>query len=177
MKLETERLILRPLEESDAHDLYPIISDPDVTDNLLIPYPFPEEHMIRWIRSRREALVAKERYMLAVVLKETGRVMGVCGLVGVSWKHINAELIYWIGKQYWGKGYMPEAARELVRFGFEDLNFERIAVGCFTRNTASARVIEKLGFKYEGCARHEFLKEGEFLDAYHYAILRADYDP
>jgi RimJ/RimL family protein N-acetyltransferase len=101
MRLETARLILRPLEESDAADLYPIISDPDVTDNLLIPYPFPEEHMIPWIQARREALEAKERYILSIVLKDTGRAIGVCGLVGVSWKHMNAELVYWLGKQYW----------------------------------------------------------------------------
>ena len=176
MNLETERLILRGLNDSDADDLYPIISDPEVTNNLLIPHPFPRERMLPWIRDRREAMVAKERYALAIVLKETGRVIGVCALIGVSWKNLNAELVYWLGKQYWGKGYMPEAAGRLIRFGFEELGLERISVGCFTRNKASARVIEKLGFKYEGRARHEFRKNDEFLDVYHYGMLRGEWE-
>lgn len=176
MKLETQRLILRGLEESDAIDLYPIINDPEVSNNLLVPHPFPKSRMLPWIRERREALRNRERYMLAVVPREVGKAIGVCGLIGISWEHKNGELIYWIGKPYWGKGYTTEAARELVRFGFEDLGFERISVGCFTRNKASSRVIEKLGFKYEGCFRHEFLKEDEFLDVYHYAMLRAEYE-
>lgn len=175
MRLETERLILRPPDDRDADDLYPIISDPEVTNNLLIPYPFPEERMLPWIRDRREALRARERYTLVVVLKETGRVIGICGLIGCSWKHLNAELIYWLGKQYWGKGYMPEAAGRIVRFGFEELGLERISVGCFTRNEASRRVIEKLGFTYEGCARHEYRKDGEYQDVYHFGMLREEH--
>ncbi len=64
----------------------------------------------------------------------------------------------------------------MIRFGFEELGLERISVGCFARNKASARVIEKLGFKYEGCARHEFLKDGEFLDELQFGMIREDYD-
>lgn len=175
MKLETERLILRPLKDSDAADLYPIINDPEVSNNLLVPHPFPKSRMLPWIRERREALLNKERYMLAVVPREIGKAIGICGLIGISWEHMNGEMIYWIGKPHWGKGYITEAGRELLRFGFEDLGFERISVGCFTRNKASSRVIEKLGFAFEGCFRHEFQKDGEFLDVLHYGMLRADY--
>jgi len=175
IRLDTDRLILRPLNDRDADDLYPIISDPEVTNNLLIPYPFPEERMLPWIRDRREALRAKERYILTIVLKETGKAIGVCGLVGVSWEHMNAELVYWLGKEHWGKGYTTEAASELIRFGFQDLGFERIAVGCFSRNKASVRVIEKLGFKYEGLTRHEFIKNGEYQDVRHFGMLREEF--
>ncbi len=175
MRLETDRLILRQPDDRDAGDLYPIFNDPEVTSNLLIPYPFPEERMLPWIRERREALKAKERYTLAIILKETGRVIGICALIGVSWKNMNAELVYWLGKPHWGKGYMPEAAGRIIRFGFEDLGLERISVGCFTRNEASRRVIEKLGFKCEGRTRHEFRKDGEYLDAYHFGMLREEY--
>lgn len=175
MRLETERLELRMLDDRDADDLYPILSDYEVTRNLLVPHPFPRDRMLDWIRDRREAMKARERYIVAIELRETGRVIGVCGFVGVSWKDMHGELIYWLGKQHWGKGYMPEAARRFVQFGFEELEFERIAVGCFTRNEASRRVIEKLGFTYEGRTRHEFLKDGEYQDVYHFGMLREEY--
>ena len=176
MRLETERLILRPVEESDAPDLFSIMNDPGVTANLLISPPFPEDRVIAWIRSRREAWEKKERLAAAVVLKESGELIGTCSLMNVCWEHMNAELIYWLGKEFWGKGYMTEAVRRMVQFGFEELGLERISVGCFARNKASARVIEKLGFKYEGCARNRFLKDGEFLDELQFGMIREDYD-
>jgi len=175
MQLETERLILRPVEESDASALFAIMNDPEVTANLLMSPHLPEDQVIAWIRSRREAWEKKERFAAAVVLKETGELIGTCSLMNVSWEHMNAELLYWLGKPYWGKGYITEAAWGMIRFGFEELGLERISVGCFARNKASARVIEKLGFKYEGCARHKFKKNDEFVDELRFGMIRPDY--
>lgn len=175
MRLETERLILRPVELDDAPALFAIMNDPDVTANLLLPHPYPEEKILPWIESNREALQQRERFVTAVVLKDTGELIGVCAFYRVSWEHMKAELIYWLGKAFWGKGYMTEAAQRMLKFGFEELGLERISVGCFARNKASARVIEKLRFKYEGCARHEFRKDGEFLDELRFGMIREDY--
>ncbi len=174
MKLETERLILRPVEDGDAHDVYLMRSDPDVTHNLLSGMQSDEE-ALAWVDRCRKALEDREMYPMAVALKEDGRVIGACCLLRVSWDHMNAELVYWLGKEFWGRGYMPEAAARLVKFGFEELGLERIAVGCFARNKASARVIEKLGFTYEGCARHRFRKDGEFLDELQFGMLREEF--
>jgi [ribosomal protein S5]-alanine N-acetyltransferase len=175
MRLETERLILRAVEEDDAPDLFPIMNDPEVTENLLLPHPYPEERVTQWIISGREALQRAERYEIAVVPKDTGRAIGVCSLYRVSWEHMSAELVYWIGKEYWGKGYITEAARRMLEFGFKELGLERICVGCFARNTASERVIEKLGFKPEGLARGEFKKGDQRFDALHFGMLREDF--
>ena len=174
MQLETERLILRPVEEEDAHAVYLMRSDPDVTFNLLSGMRTVEE-AVSWVTRCRKALECKEGYQMAITLKEDGRMIGVCSLLRVSWDHLNAELVYWIGKEFWGKGYMTEAAGRLIKFGFEDLGLERIGVGCFARNKASARVIEKLGFRYEGLARHQFRKDGEFLDELRFSMLREDF--
>jgi len=175
MKLETERLILRPVEESDALDLCPIMNDPEVTQNLLLPHPYTEERAILWIRNAREALERRERYEMAVVPKDVGRAIGICSLYRVSWEHLSAEIVYWIGKDHWGKGYVTEAARRMLEYAFAELGLERICVGCFTRNKASERVIEKLGFQYEGIARGEFKKGDERFDTLHFAMLREDY--
>ena len=176
MKLETERLILRAVEVDDAPDLFPIMNDPEVTATLLLPYPYPEERVIQWIVSAGEAHQHAERYEIAVVPKDVGRTVGVCSLYRVSWEHLSGELVYWIGKEYWGKGYMTEAARRVLQFGFVDLGLERICIGCFTQNAASRRVIEKLGFQYEGLARGEFKKGEERFDTLHFAILREEFE-
>ena len=175
MRLETERLILRPMEEGDAPALFTIMNDPDVTHNLLLPHPFPEDQVLAWITKRREAWEKRVLFAAAIILKETGELIGTCSLTDVSWDHLRAKLIYWLGKPYWGRGYMTEAAGRMMKFGFEELGLERISVGCFARSKASARVIEKLGFKYEGCLRHEFLKDGEFQDELRFGMIREEY--
>ena len=175
MRLETERLVLRPFEESDAPAILAIMNDPEVTYNLLISPTFSEEDVAESIKKRNAAIENRERYALAVVLKETDLPIGACTIMNVSWDHLHAELVYYLGKPYWGKGYMTEAARRMIQFGFEGLGLERISVGCFARNKASAHVIEKLGFKYEGCHRHKFLKDGEFQDELSFGMIRADY--
>ena len=157
-------------------DLLPIMNDPDVTANLLISPTFSLEDIAESIRNRIAAIEARERYALAIVLKETGVLIGTCSLIGVSWEHKHAEIVYYLGKAFWGKGYMTEAAGRLIQFGFEELGMERISVGCFARNKASARIIEKLGFTFEGLARHAYKKDGEFLDELRFGMIRSDYD-
>jgi len=175
MRLETERLILRPFEDADAPAMLSIMNDPEVMHNLLSSPTFSEEDIAESIRRRKAAIEAKERYSLAVILKETGALMGACSLIEVSWEHMHAELVYYIGQEFWGKGYMTEAARRTIQFGFEELGLERISVGCFARNKASARIIEKLGFQSEGVARHAYRKDGEFLDELRFGMIRSDY--
>ncbi len=174
MQLKTDRLILRPLEEKDAADLFPVMNDPDVTANLLLPHPYPAEKVSAWIRSCHAAYEVCERYDLAVVRKDTGQVIGVCSLCKVSWEHLSAELVYWIGKPHWGQGFITEAARKVLEYGFLELGLERVCVGCFACNTASRRVIEKLGFIYEGTARGEYKKLGVRYDTLHFGMLRED---
>ena len=173
MKLETDRLILRPFEKSDA-PLVCALRSPEVTYNLLSDTQ-SEDEAASWVSKARKSVSKKQGYPMAVILKEDGRLMGLCGLFRVSWEHMQAELIYWLGKEFWGKGYMTEAARRMVQFGFEELGLERISAGCFVRNKASARIIEKLGFPFEGLDRHAYTKDGEFLDELRFGMLREDF--
>ncbi len=176
MLLETERLILRPIEETDVPALFPLINDADVARNLMrVPYPYPEEQYAPWIRKAREAMERKEQYDMAVVLKETGLPIGAIGFHDVVWSHMRAEMGYWFGKPYWGNGYATEAAMGMLQFGFDELGLERIHAYSFTRNKASANVLRKIGMTYEGSARHAFRKNGEFLDIFLFGIIREEF--
>lgn len=145
-RLETERLILRPWEESDAEECYKYAKDPGVGPAAGWPVHTSVENSRQIIH---DVLMAPETY--AIVLKETGLPVGSIGLHrnDLAKKDDEAELGYWIGVPYWGQGLVPEASRELLRHAFEDLNLKRIWCGYYDGNEKSKRVQEKLGFNYQ----------------------------
>jgi len=174
--LETERLLLRRLELSDAPLMNDYLRDREIAANtLLIPYPYPNGAAEEWIQHAHQSYDSGDSYQFAIVLKNTGQMIGVIGL-GLRTEHRRGELGYWIGKPYWNHGYATEAARRVIAFGFEVLGLNRIHAIYFTRNPASARVMQKIGMSYEGNLRGHYFKWGEFLDAGLYSILREDYE-
>lgn len=176
--LETERLVMRLIEEGDGVYLYPLINDADVAHNLInVPHPYPEHEYACWIRDVTCGAGRRDRLELVIILKETGLPIGCCSLTDINWKHRRAETGYWLGREYWGQGYMTEALCRLIRHGFEDLGLERIYAYCLTRNTASARVMRKAGMRYEGRARHAVKKGDEYLDVLLYGIVKRDVRP
>ena len=148
MVLETERLILRPWEESDAEELYKYASNPKVGPIAGWPVHTSVENSREIIKG---VLSAPDTY--AVVLKETLQPVGSIGLMTGKTSNLRlpdteGEIGYWIGVPYWGQGLIPEAVRELMRYSFEDKNLEKLWCGYFDGNTKSKRVQEKCGFKY-----------------------------
>ena len=154
MILETERLILRPWEESDAEELYKYASHPDVGPIAGWPVHTSVGNSRDIIKT---VLSAPETY--ATVLKETGKPVGSIGLMigkasNIGLPETEAEIGFWIGVPYWGRGLIPEAVSELLRYGFEELRFDRIWCGYFEGNMRSGRVQEKCGFKYHHTAEN-----------------------
>lgn len=148
MNLETKRLILRPWQESDAEELYKYASHPDVGPMAGWPVHTSVENTREIIRG-----VLSMPGTYAVILKETGLPVGSVGIsagtaAGSDMPETEREIGYWIGVPYWGQGLIPEAARELMRYGFEDLKLNRIWCQYFDGNIKSKRVQEKCGFKY-----------------------------
>ena len=148
MILETERLILRPWEETDAESLYEYAKDDRVGPITGWPAHTSVEMSREVIQT---VLSAPEIY--AVCLKEDNRAIGSIGLMIGSRSNIGlpdteAEIGYWIGVPFWGRGLIPEAAREIIRRAFADLHLETLWCGYFDGNEKSRRVQEKCGFVY-----------------------------
>ena len=143
--LHTERLILRPWDETDAEECYKYARDPRVGPAAGWPAHGDPDRSRQIIR---DILAVPESY--AIVLKETGRLIGSIGLnkTAIAPRDDEAELGYWLGVPYWGRGIMPEAAREVLRHAFEDLELARVWCGYYDGNEKSRRVQEKLGFRY-----------------------------
>ena len=148
MRLETERLILRPWLSSDAESLYKYAKDPEVGPIAGWPPHTSVENSREIIKN---VLSADETY--AVCLKEDNKAIGSIGLMignagNLDLTDTEGEIGYWIGVPFWGKGYIPESAKELIRHGFEDLKLEKIWCGYIDGNIKSKRVQEKCGFTY-----------------------------
>ena len=148
MILHTDRLILRSWKEKDAEDLYKYASHPEVGPIAGWPVHTSVENSREVIR---DVLSAPDTY--AMVLKETGHPVGSIGLMVGEASNLRVpdnegEIGYWIGVPYWGQGLVPEAVREIMRYGFEELKLEKMWCGYFDGNEKSKRVQEKCGFRY-----------------------------
>jgi len=145
MILQTKRLILRPWREEDAEALYTYARDPEVGP----PAGWKPHTSVENSREIiRNILSAPETY--AVCHRETGNPIGSVGLhrSDLAEREDEYELGYWIGRPFWGRGLIPEASRELLRYAFEELHVNRIWCGHYDGNVKSRRVQEKLGFVY-----------------------------
>jgi L-fuculose-phosphate aldolase len=171
--LRTDRLVLRPFEAADAPAVRRLAGAREVADNTLtIPHPYPEGEAEAWIAGHPDAFRNGDLVIFAITTAGEGLV-GAVGLMLERETGIG-ELGYWIGVPYWGRGYATEAARAVVRYGFETLALNRIAARAFCRNPASSRVLRKIGMSHEGTQRKSLPKCGELLDTELYAILRED---
>jgi RimJ/RimL family protein N-acetyltransferase len=174
--LTTERLILRPYSLSDAKELQRLIGDRDVSDTLLlVPYPYLDGMAEEWIDKQSSEYQEGKSVQFAITDRNKRFLMGTIGLNNIIQEYQRAELGYWIGKPYWGKGYCTEAASSVLRWGFEVLGLNRISATHMTSNPRSGRVMEKIGMKHEGHMRQYGKKWDKYEDGEMWAILRGDY--
>ena len=148
MILTTERLVLRPWTEADAESLFEYAKDPDVGPIAGWPSHKSVEESLNVIRN---VFSGKECY--AICEKGNDKAIGAIelklnGHTDMTERDDECELGYWLGKPFWGRGYVPEAGRELIRRGFEELGMTTIWCGYYDGNMKSKRVQEKLGFSY-----------------------------
>jgi ribosomal-protein-alanine N-acetyltransferase len=169
--ISTPRLVLRRFRMDDAPLVQKLAGAPEIARNtLLIPYPYPDGEAERWIATHDSAMERGD-HAFAITLDDA-----LVGAIGLNAKldHDRAEIGYWIGLPYWGRGYATEAARAIVKHGFEKLGLHRMYAMHFTRNPASGRVLQKIGMRHEGSLRHHLKKDGEYIDVEMYGILRDD---
>lgn len=171
--LETERLVLRKFYLCDVDDVYKYASNPKVGPNAgWEPHRNKEETLaiiLEFIRSKE---------VWAIVHKESNKVIGSIGLHRDGKRALkNAKMIgYVLAEEYWGYGYATEAARRVIKYGFEELGLDLITVYHYPHNVRSKRVIEKCGFKYEGILRNAtVLYNGKVYDELCYSLTKEEY--
>jgi len=166
-----ERIILRELEEGDLDSVHEYASDPEVTrfthwgPNSL---KATKNHMIEVLRYQREP--DRMKYDLAIEHIGDGKLIGKCSLFIEDRDKALGSIGYVLNKDYWGKGYVTEAAKLILKFGFEKLNLKKIIGRCDIDNIASCRVLEKIGMKKEGVLPNFKKAKGKLRDYYWYSI-------
>jgi RimJ/RimL family protein N-acetyltransferase len=130
---------------------------------LNIPHPYKDGMAEAWIRTHAPRYEADELATFALTLRQTQELVGAIGLM-INRPHARAELGYWVGIPFWNQGYATEAAHEILRFGFEELELNRIFAQHLVRNPASGRVMQKAGMQHEARLRQHINKWGRFED-------------
>ncbi|MCP4633875.1 MAG: GNAT family N-acetyltransferase [candidate division Zixibacteria bacterium] len=174
--LKTKRLVLRPFNLDDAPQVQKLAGDKEIArTTLLIPHPYKDSDAKEWIITHKPMLKEDKSVTYAVILAETDDLIGAIGLT-LSKKYEHAELGYWIGVPYWGKGFCTEAANGVLKYGFNELGLHRIFAHHMTSNPASGKVMDKIGMLYEGCCRQHVKRWDEYHDIKLYGILKSDYN-
>ena len=175
--LQTTRLVLRPFRLDDAATVERLAGAREIADTTMnVPHPYPPGAATAWIAQHEASWAAGTDLTYAITRRDTGELIGAIHLAIVA-DHAKAEIGYWIGAADWNHGYCTEAARALVRFGFETLGLHRIQGRHLVRNAASGRVMAKLGMQLEGVHRDDFRKWEKFEDVGVYAMLATEHAP
>lgn len=176
-ELQTERLILNHPRESDRESLMSCLNaDKIYAENTLnIPFPYQKKDADFFLNDMVAKGFEQQSQIIFAIRKRTDDAM--TGSVGLhlTMEHRRAELGYWLARADWNKGYITEAVNAVLRYGFSELNLNKITAIYYTHNLASGRILEKCGFTFEALLKQEYMKNGILKDANRYAIFREDY--
>jgi len=175
VRIDTARLALRPFRHADARDLFAMYSDPQVFRHIPIGdwKQIDESHQ----RIARDInMMSEGSYIrLAVERREDARVIGEVLLFNFALESKRAEVGYALARDAWRNGYVAEALPPLIDYGFRELGLNRLEAVIDPRNAASARVLERMGFKPEGVQREHYIVRGETSDSGLYGLLRREW--
>ncbi len=148
--LDTERLMLRRPTLADVTAIARLANDRRIAVNTRrLPHPYSQEHAVAFVRSLADEI----RNTVFLIELESAPI----GLVGVDWREPDApELGYWLGVDYWGRGFGTEAARAVIDFTFEEFDVESLFSGARVTNPSSRNILEKCGFQWSGVELHRF---------------------
>lgn len=174
-KLETQRLVLRQIDNSDVTSLFEILSDPKVAE---FDYFYPVksiEEAGKFIKRYTEEIEENEEITWGIVLKESNKLIGTCCLGDFEDGSRRTEIGYDIKQSEWGKGYATEAVKSVIEYGFNKMNLNRIEATITPGNDASVKVLSKLNFTQEGIVRERDLIKGKLEDGIIMSILKREY--
>lgn len=173
--LAAGRVRLRWLSETDVPSLFAIFGDPQVTRYYGHSTLSDLSAAVALLADIHEQFSRMTLFQWGVELTGTGAIIGTCTLASLNFEHRRAELGFALAQGYWGHGYMSEALRALLRFGFREMMLHRIWADTDPRNEPSIRTLERLEFRREGMLREHYFVQGERQDAIMYGLLKSDW--
>lgn len=169
--IETDRLLLRLFTESDAQNVTQLCNNYNIyKSTLTLPFPYTLDCALSWIANHEQNFESDRMYEFAVTDKNSGQLYGAIAISNHK-PYKNGEIAYWIGEQYWGKGYGTEAAKAVIEFVFKEKNYHRVYARYLKSNPASGKIMEKCGMTYEGTLKDHVYKDDSFQDLICYGII------
>jgi RimJ/RimL family protein N-acetyltransferase len=172
--IETNRIILRPMEREDIPLKVKWLNNPIVRETLLLPVPVSIAQMERWFE---KVIQDPTREDFILVYKETKEAIGFAGYINIDRFNSKAEPFIAIGEEkYWGKGLGTEIIRKLLDFGFNEMGFNRQYGFMLDNNPGALKMDLKAGFKNEGLLKQDVMIHGEFHDRIMLGITKEDFN-
>lgn len=169
--LETPRLYLRKINESDIKDLFMMRSNPDIMRYIPRPLAQKEEDVLELIDRVNEGIKKNESINWAMALKENDQLIGTIGYVRSKPEHHRAEVGYMLNSSFHSKGYTFEALNEVIEYGFIQMKLHSIEAIIDPRNKASERLLHKCNFKKEAHLKENVFWNNEYCDSVYYTLL------
>jgi len=163
-------ITLRTYEKSDTEQLVYLANNKNISRYLIdtFPYPYTKQDADWFLETGSSANDSVTR-----VIEYQGKLVGIIGITPqTGWKKHIAEIGYWIGEPYWGKGITAEAINIMSELAFSERQYKKLFAPVLAPNKKSMRVLEKCDYALEGVLKSEVLKDGEYFDVYHYSKHR-----
>lgn len=172
--LETHRLNLRKITFSDTEDIFEYNSDPEVSRYMTWQAHRSLEETRAFIDKVVDLYRKHQAAPWGMELKENAKLIGTCGFTAWDVQDARAEIGFVLSPRFSGKGYMTEALREIISFGFRRMMLNRIEARCMTENRLSSRLLERLGMTREGVLRQQICVKGSYYDMEMHSILKEE---
>lgn len=175
-RIETERLILRKITAEDVDNIFEYASITEVTTFVLWETHKTKRDTLDFVKFAEEQFINGSSIVWGIEIKSEKKLIGSIDLR--DWKTIHkcGDIGYAISKKYWNKGYVSEAMKAVMKFGFEPLHLNRIEAHCEEENIGSWRVMQKCGMKYEGTLREKVFIKGKFRSMKMYSLLKNEWN-
>ncbi|MEK5215829.1 ribosomal-protein-alanine N-acetyltransferase [Psychrobacillus psychrotolerans] len=169
-QMESERLLLRPITLNDAEDMFEYTSDEETTR-----FIYEHHKDLEQTKNLIANYFVKEPIgKYAIVLRESNKMVGAIEFRVDDWNK-SGDLGFTLNRHYWGKGYMTEAGKLILSLAFNVMGLERVFSAHEVKNSASGKVLDRLGMKCEGILRKNQMIKGQLVDSVHYSILKEEY--
>lgn len=175
--LQTDRLSLRPFAETDADAIYALQSNRRVLRYWDSPPWTDRSRALAFLAACRQIQQEGSGARFAIESRESGSFIGWCAMFSWNAVYRSLGIGYCLDEPAWGKGYATEAVGAMLHWAYDTLDLNRVEAELDTRNDASARVLQKLGFEREGLRREDCVVDGEVSDSWIYGLLRRDWKP
>ncbi|AUD07485.1 GNAT family N-acetyltransferase [Spirosoma pollinicola] len=171
MSIDCELCIIRSFQQSDERTIAQHANNKEIWLNLRdhFPHPYTQADAQQWLESIVGAIPE-----ITFAISVDGKAVGAIGLVlQEDIERCSAEVGYWLGQAYWGRGILTAALKTFTRYAADEFKLTRLYAVPFLRNTASMKVLEKAGYQREGIMRRSAIKDGQVIDQALYAYIPA----